>query len=366
MASPALREMTSRERFLRLALNEPTDRGLFWPDGAWLETLTRWLEEGMPSDHDFQFDFLEDESLGALGVNTGYFPPFEEEVIADEGSTQIIRDQYGIVQRVKKGGTGMSQFIEFPVHDRASWEEVKLRLDPSSPGRFPQDWPQRVEALRRVDYPITFDDGHLSGFFSFLRELFGDSIYYRFYDDPDLVKEILDFQVHRLTTFIRRITQEVQIDRQLIWEDMCYKNGPLIGPDTFREFLLEPYRRTIEVSKSCGVRVFDVDSDGDINALIPLWLEVGVNMTHPCEVAAGVDVVETKRKFGDRIVLHGGIDKRKVAAGFDAIDREMERIRPAYEMGGYVPHLDHEAPPDISWENAQYYLDKRRRLVGRE
>lgn len=357
-------ELTSRERFLRLLLNEPADRALFWPDCFWEETLARWREEGMPPDYDFQFDFTESESKNALGVNMGYYPPFKTEVIKDEGSTRIVRDEYGVVKRVRGHSLRSMQFLEFPVHDRSSWEMIKPRLDPNSSGRFPEDWSQRIEALKRADYPVTFIYGHLCGFFSFLRELFGERVYYLLYDDADLVKEILDFQVYRLTTFVRKITKDVQIDRQFIWEDMCYKNGPLIGPDMFRDFLLEPYQRTIEASKSCGVRIFDVDSDGDVNALIPLWLEAGVNVNHPCEVAAGVDVVRMKKRFGAKLILHGGIDKREIASGFDAIDRELERIRPAYEMGGYFPHVDHFVPPDVSWENYAYYLDKMRRLVG--
>jgi len=361
--SEAVRKMTSRERFLRLVLNEPIDRGILWSDGFWSETLVRWQKEGMPYDYDFQFDFDRNWSLNALGVNIGYSPPFEEEVIADEGSSQLVRDQYGIIKRVK--GRSM-QFVEFPVHDCASWEEIKLRLDPNISARYPEDWARRVEALKRVDYPIFFTGGHLTGFFSFLRELCGERVYYLLYDDPDLIREILDFQVHRLTTFIKRITQDIHIDAQFIWEDMCYKNGPLIGPQMFREFLLEPYQRTIEVSKSCGVRVFYVDSDGNLDALIPLWLEAGVNVIEPFEVAAGMDVVKTKKMYGDRLVVIGGIDKREIAAGYRAIDREMERIRPAYEMGGYIPCIDHSVPPDISWDNYQYYLEKRRRLVGKE
>ena len=143
-------------------------------------------------------------------------------------------------------------------------------------------------------------------------------------------------------------------------------NGETLQRIFYREFLLEPYQRTIEVAKECGVRVFDVDSDGNVEALLPLWLQAGVNMNHPCEVAAGVDVVDLKRTYGEKLVVHGGIDKRAVAAGRDAIDCEMERIRPAYELGGYIPHVDHSVPPDVSWDNYRYYSDRRWRLVGKE
>ncbi len=356
--------LTSRERLLRLVRHEPVDRGIFWPEQFWAETLARWQQEGMPADWDFGFDFDNTRSLNALGINIGFCPPFDQEILADEGPTQVVRDEYGIIKRVRKDQTGMPQFLKFPVHDRSDWAKIKQLLDPATPGRFPADWGIRVETLKRADDPISFTAGHLTGFFGFLRELCGDRLYYLFYDDPGLVHEILDFQAYRLTTFVRRISQDVRIDRQCFWEDMGYKAGPLIGPKLFEEFLLEPYARTIALSRQCGVQVFDVDSDGNVEQLIPLWLEAGVNMLHPFEVAAGMDVVKSQRAYGQRLVIRGNVDKRALAAGRQAIDREMERIRSAYEAGGYIPHVDHAVPPDVSWDSFQYYLEKKRRLVG--
>ena len=318
----------------------------------------------MPERHDFCDEHHEGVSHRALGVELGFYPPYEQKVVADEGDYELIQDQYGIIKRIHKGRSGMPQFVTFPVSDRASWEGLKPRLDPATPGRYPPDWAERAAALRASDQFITFVSGHLSGFFSLLRELMGDRAYYLFYDEPALAEEILDFQVYRLTTYLREITRLARIDRLFIWEDMCYKKGPLVGPDLFRQFLLEPYKRTIEVARECGVEIIDVDSDGNINELIPLWLEAGVNLLHPMEVAAGSDVVEVKRVYGSRVALHGGVDKRALAQGREAIDREIERIRPAYELGGYIPHVDHSVPPDVSWDSYLYYLEKRAELLG--
>ena len=146
----------------------------------------------------------------------------------------------------------------------------------------------------------------MCGFFSFVRELVGDEeVMYLFYDDPDLVRQILDFQVHRLTTLLDRVLGEVQVDRMMIWEDMCYKNGPLISPALCVEFLLGPYRKTIDFAIERGVQVFDVDSDGNVLELLPLWIDVGVNMVYPFEVQAGMDVNEICRQFGDRLCIRG-------------------------------------------------------------
>ena len=163
---------------------------------------------------------------------------------------------------------------------------------------------------------------------------------------------------------LRRVAREVRVDRLFIWEDMCYRKGSLIGPEMFRDFFLEPRKRYIGVARECEISIIDVDSDGNCMQLIPHWMEAGVNMQHPMEVAAGMDVVEVKKQFGADLTIRGGIDKRELAQDFAAIDREFERIRPAFEMGGYIPAVDHSVPPDVPWDNYRYYLEKRATMVG--
>jgi len=354
--------MNPRERLRAMIDREPLDRGIFWPEGAWGETRQRWLEEGKAPDHDFGFD-----GMHGVGIDINYAPAWDTGPIEDEGEHELVRDMYGIIRRIRKDAKNrdVAQYVSFPMSDRASWEELKPRLVADAPDRFPDDWPERAKRLGDSDLPIGFGGGHLCGFFSFLRESFGDEeVYYLFADEPDLVREILDFQVERLSGMLKQVVKDVRVDTLFIWEDMCYKNGPLISPEMFREFLLEPYQRYIAVAKEQGVWAIDVDSDGDCRKLLPLWIEAGVNMQHPLEVQSGMDAVELVNEFGDDLMLRGGIDKRELAKGKDAIDRELDRIRPAYETGSYIPAADHSIPPDVSWENYLYYHEKRKEMVG--
>lgn len=353
--------MTDRERFLRVMQGEAVEPGVALPEGTWNETPEVWRSQGMPEDFDFHYDRL---TIGT-GVRFGYDPPWETGAVKDLGDYELVRDEYGIIKRVAKGRTTMPEFVSFPLAEPGDWPKLRERLDPDSPGRFPDDWDQRVRAIKSSGKAVVLGGGHLGGFFSFLRELMGDNVYYLFYDDPKLAHEILDFQVHRFTTIVRKICEDVQLDGIGFWEDMAYRNGPLIGPDLFREFILEPYRKTVQAARECGVQVFDVDSDGDVRKLYPLWLEAGVSVNHPLEVAAGMDVVAVKREYGDRLVVHGGVDKRALAEGPDAIERELDRVWPAYEMGGYLPHVDHAVPTNVTWQNFVYYLKARARRLGK-
>jgi uroporphyrinogen decarboxylase len=108
-----------------------------------------------------------------------------------------------------------------------------------------------------------------------------------------------------------------------------------------------------------GIDIILVDSDGDVMRLIPLLIEGGVTGLYPFECTGQCDVVEARHLFPN-FQIFGGIDKKEIAKGLEAIDRELERKLPTMlARGGYVPFIDHTVPPDISWDNFQYY---RRRL----
>lgn len=54
----------------------------------------------------------------------------------------------------------------------------------------------------------------------------------------------------------------------------------------------------------------------------------------------------------------------QIAKGREAIDRELESKIPfMLQHGGYIPHLDHAAHPDISWPDFCYYRSKLLELI---
>ncbi len=65
-----------------------------------------------------------------------------------------------------------------------------------------------------------------------------------------------------------------------------------------------------------------------------------------------MDVNRVAKSHGDKLCIRGGID------------RELERIRPAYDTGRYFPCADHSIPPDVCFDDYLYYNDKRTELIG--
>jgi uroporphyrinogen decarboxylase len=166
-------------------------------------------------------------------------------------------------------------------------------------------------------------------------------------------------------TVFEKVAQEVQVDVIHMWEDMCYKNGPLISPRHWDEFLGPNYRRLKAFAQDHNIPIISVDTDGDPDLITPPMMDAGANLLFPMEVAAGCDVNEWQEKY-PTLAMMGNIDKRALAQGPEAIDRELARISPALERGRYIPALDHVIPDNVSWDNYCYYAEALKRLVGKD
>jgi uroporphyrinogen decarboxylase len=103
--------------------------------------------------------------------------------------------------------------------------------------------------------------------------------------------------------------------------------------------------------RSRGVKHIGLNSDGDISLLIPIWLDSRINMLWTFECQSGMDVVKVRQQYGHDLIIMGGIDKRTLVSGGETMRREVDRVMPLVENGGYIPELDHSVPPDVSWPN---------------
>ena len=203
--------------------------------------------------------------------------------------------------------------------------------------------------------------------FGFVRELMGpERAMYAFHDEPELVREMMDVLTELILGLLPRVVEEAPLTTVFFWEDMCYRGGPLISPAMFREFMIPRYRRMTDLATSLGIEVCFVDSDGNVEQLVPLWIEAGIRGTYPLEVAAGMDARKLRQQYGRDVLMTGNIDKRVLAQDRRAIDRELEAKLPLAEEGGFIPHLDHGIPHDVPYENFAYYWQRKKEMLGVE
>ena len=215
----------------------------------------------------------------------------------------------------------MPMYLDQPVKDWATWSSYKKRLDPDTPERWPSDWDAYVAKINAADYPVILGVG---SFFGFLREWMGlVELLHAFYDDPNLVDDMMDTVLHLEMEVIKRTVKDIRVDQAAFWEDMCYKSGPLISPAMFRKHMMPRYKQITDLLRRNGIDIIWLDSDGNVDKLLPLWLECGINYIAPMEVAAGNDVVAMRKTYGTDLIIGGGIDKRALAKGKGEVKAEV-------------------------------------------
>ena len=366
------------DRYYKVFTYQPVDRVTDMEFGYWPQTIRRWLGEGLPLDltpqetnkmfsPDLNRFFGFDQWGHGCGGAGEMIPPFEEEVLERRAESVVKRMANGIVAEVfppESPHASIPRYMEFPVKTPTDWKELRNRYRVDDPARRIGE--DEIASLRKArDAGTCIGFSHL-GFYGQLRYWMGmENLSYAFYDHPAMIHDMVDLWSELAASRLRQLPDDVVIDSVNWWEDMAGRNGPLVSPAVFREFLLPGYEKVMAEAHRRRCALATVDCDGNPHDLIPLWLEVGVNVMHPMEVAAGVDPFAWRKEFGRELRLRGGIDKREIARGPDAIDAELARIAPLLDQGGYVPHLDHLVPPDVSYKNYCYYRERKCELIGK-
>jgi len=336
--------------------------GSYW---FWPETIHRWYGEGLPPGMSVQ-DYFGFDRFEFISLDSGPIPAFVPKIIHEDERYIIQRDFDGVTKKSLKGKTSMPVFIDFPVKTREDWEKRKERLDPHDPRRYPKTWGEElIEYYNELEWPVGI---FLGSSFGWLRRIMGlKRLLINLFKDPDWIHEMLEFRADFQVELLKPFLEEVKVDYGLIWEDMAYNKGPHVSPKTFEEFFLPYYEKVIGYARSKGVDIIALDTDGNFEVLVPLYLKGGVNCIFPLEVAAGINAVELRKKFGREIRLVGNIDKRVLVKGKEAIRREIESKVPVLiEDGGYIPAIDHFVPSDVPFKNFKYYIELLKEYIGYE
>jgi hypothetical protein len=361
--------MTSmRERFLQTLNYQPADPPFMRAGlGMWQDTAELWRKQGWdgrPLDEVFGTD-----TLVGVGPYYGPAPAFAYQLLAQDDTTRTYVNHEGIVMRefIEHRDTSMPQFVRFPVETAEDFERLaaeRLGLNPEA--RFTADWQRHVAEVNAGDAPRQCWADRWGGFFGPIRNLMGlENLCMAFYDQPALVERMMEQRADAIIAITDEVLRHTTFETFWFWEDMAYNHASLIDPRLYRRFALKHYRRVCDWLHSRGIKHIWLDSDGDIHGLIPIWLEAGISGLWPFEVQAGMDVVAIRRTYGHSLALGGGIDKRAVAQGGAAMRASVDHVMPLVADGGYLPEMDHSAPPDISWAAYSEYMMYLLHRLGR-
>ena len=386
--------LTARERYQAVMRFQPGVRTLLWEYAYWNGAVERWYHEGlqrsatsqppgMPSGEVFHGEGLPwparsgrccyrdvdihrlldlDEGTGRIPVNWRCSPPFEKVVLDEDETTQVLIDSDGARVQVRKDRDSLPHPLEWPVRDWATWQKLKEeRFGVDVRARLPDRWEEVSQTYGQRDYPLGVI---VHGLFGLPRDLMGlVAQCTMYYTEPKLMHDVSEHLTSVFLAVLEEVCARVDLDFVYVWEDLAYKNGPLISPWLFDEFIVPYYKRLTGFLRARGIDIVCVDTDGDFRLLIPGFLEGGVTGFYPFEVMAGMDVVAVRKEY-PQLHIQGGLDKTKLAAGKASIDSELEAKLPyMLSQGGYIPFCDHLVPPDVSWESFLHYRTRLREYV---
>ncbi|MDQ1318474.1 MAG: hypothetical protein QG641_666 [Candidatus Poribacteria bacterium] len=361
--------MTHRERWVNCMHFKPVD---YIPDeefGYWSENLAVWKQQGVPDNVTNLEAYFQFAPRSGVPAGLGFSYGFESKVVEETDKYRIIQDGDGAKQQVfTDGSSTIPHYIEFGLKGRKEWEELyKPRLDIDNPSRYPEnrsDWEQIKARLNDPNWGIPIGIG-MSSLFGVIRNWAGfEGISMLCYDDPELVEEMITHLADINCAVIKRAASEIKIDYAAGWEDMAFNHGPIISPTMIRKWMTPNYKRISDILRANGCDIIYTDCDGNINDMIEPWLEGGVNGIFPADVVGGTEPIAIRKKYGDKVVILGGVDKHALIAGKDAIKAYIKKIKPYVLEGGWIPHVDHRCPPDVTFENYLYYLDVKRETFG--
>lgn len=338
--------MTSRERFQRMYEHKEADR-IPIIDYPWQATIERWHKEGMPTG----VNYTEYFGLDHVGhIHTDISPRYTEKVIEETDQYTTVTTPWGVTLRNWKHMASTPEFIDFTIRDRITWKEARERMVPAHDR---VDW----ESLKR-DYPRWREEGYWIqaglwfGFDITHSWIAGtERILMAMVTDPDWCVDIFNHCLDVNLALLDRVWEEGYTFDAVTWcDDMGFKRSQFFSTTTYRELLKPVHKRAVEWAHSHGIKAH-LHSCGDIRPFVPELLEIGIDALNPIEVKAGMDPILLKETYGDRLVLHGGIN----AVLWDkpeAIEEEMRRVLPVVKQGGgYIFSSDHSVPSSVSLED---------------
>lgn len=323
-----------------------------------------WPTQGFPLDHDVRRHFNLDYTQRLVDINLHFCPMFDVEIINEDDNRLIYIDIDGVKRLFLKDEATIPTSRVWPIKDENTWEELKSeRLNLKNlKDRFPPNWDDLVEEYKNRDYPLAIG-GYPQGFFGTLAHLIGyENLFLWYCMKPDLIHDILNTFTEIWLAVFEEVISRVEIDHWQIWEDISFGKGSMISAGMVREFLLPYIKRIGDYLKSKNVKIILLDTDGDCNELIPLFLEAGVTGMYPFETHSGMDIVKVRKQYPELQIL-GGISKTEIQVGSKRIDEILEPVDFVLKSGGYIPFGDHFIPPDVNFSNFTYYRNKLNDLI---
>jgi len=345
-------KMTSRERILRTLNHQIPDRVPI-EDSPWSSAIQRWHKEGLPEDTSPAEHF--GYEMANFGADTS--PRFPVKVLEKNEEYIITTTPQGGKRKNHRDYSTTPEIIDWPIKTKDDWKEMKKKLKPD----FTRvDWASGLagnKTAREEGKFVCFCGGY--GYDILQSYLKSEQLLITMVEDPAWIKDmVMTFAELTLVMAELMMSNGFKFDGAFIYNDMGYKNGLLFSPDTYNKTHYEADKLVFGYFHSKGMKTI-LHSCGNVEELIPVLIEVGLDCLQPLEVKAGMDLIKLKEKYGDKLSFMGGIDVRNMADPDTAkIEEEIKKkFEVAKKNGGYIYHSDHSIPKNVSFQQYCHVME---------
>lgn len=369
--------MTNKERAMNILHYKNADRLPAVHFGYWPELLIEWAEQGhIPMDlaraygDSNQADRELDKIIGwdfnwqhVVSGNTGLSPCFPHKVLEElPNGFQRVQNGLGLIERIRPGVNSIPAEDDYLLKDREAFETLYREKMQFTPDRIPYDFFKNFNNEER-DCPIGLHLGSVLGDIRNMVSVIGMS-YLMYDEDEDLFADIIDTYAEMQYQCAKAVLETgAKFDYAHYWEDICFKNGPLLNPELFDELCAKHYKKRNDLCHQYGIDIISLDCDGVTEKLLPTWFENGVNTMFPIEVGTwGDQFAAAREKYGKGMLGVGGMNKVVLREDKAAVDKELERIKELVSLGGFIPCPDHRLMPGSKFELVQYYAEEIKKI----
>jgi uroporphyrinogen decarboxylase len=179
--------------------------------------------------------------------------------------------------------------------------------------------------------------------------------------EPDFVDRLLQGLADYILQTMASLFDRFAFDAIALSDDYGTQRSLIISPDAWRRFV-KPRLAEIFTAAKRAERAVMLHSCGNVRALVPDLIELGLDILHPVQPEA-LDVLELKDRFGSRLTLCGGLGTQDLLVHADPQDIRDEVRRLTRDLGaggGYILEPGITIQADVPLENILALIEAAR------
>ncbi|MEM2969327.1 MAG: uroporphyrinogen decarboxylase family protein, partial [Candidatus Bathyarchaeia archaeon] len=284
------------------------------------------------------------------GFGAASYPMIPAGRLEEDNEDIVERNSYGGIRKNHRDYSTTPMIIDYPCKNREDWEKIRPRLIPSD---YRVDWVTSLQNYHREHSRGLFITYNVAvGYDKIQNYVASPRLLRAVLQEPEWVKDMYWTDVKLAIEMCDRMMKAgFKFDGAFMYCDLGYRGGLFFSPKHYEDQLHPVFKELCRYFHNHGMPVI-LHCCGKVKDLIPYFIEEGIDCLQPLEVKSGMDLIELKEKYGDKIAFMGGIDVRLMSLDDPKpIEKEIKtKITVAKVGGGYIYHSDHSVPKDVSFE----------------